>query len=80
MASRLLLQALENIPGEQRSLPHNLGCAAGTSSASSNGRVTATNPAGCCAYLYALFRQLATVLSLGGGPQATTIELAIIRR
>ncbi|VFT71129.1 thiamine ABC transport system, permease protein [Escherichia coli] len=32
--------------------------------------VTATNPASCCAYLYALFASFATVLSLGGGPQA----------
>ena len=51
MASRLLLQALENIPGEQRQL---------------------------AALIFMLcFASFATVLSLGGGPQATTIELAI---
>lgn len=39
--------------------------------------VTSTNPASCCAYLYALFRQLRHRAIAGGGPQATTIELAI---
>ncbi len=38
--------------------------------------VTETIPAGCCRLSLCL-RQLRTVLSLGGGPRATTIELAI---
>ncbi len=80
MASRLLLQALENIPGNNVNLPPSLGCVAGTSFVSSMAVVTATNPASCCAYLYALFASFATVLSLGGGPQATTIEWLFIRR
>lgn len=39
--------------------------------------VTATNPAGCRAYLYALFRQLRHRAVAGRRSQATTIELAI---
>ena len=54
MATRLFLQALENIPGEQRQI------------------------APVAALIFMLcFASFATVLSLGGGPQATTIELAI---
>ncbi|CAI0995198.1 thiamine transporter membrane protein [Serratia ficaria] len=54
LASRLLLQALENIPVEQRQIL----------------------PSGALIFMLC-FASFATVLSLGGGPQATTIELAI---
>ena len=49
----------KTFPANNVSLPPSLGCAAGIFSASSTSLVaTATNPAGCRAYLYALFRQL----------------------
>jgi len=64
MASRLLLQALENIPGEQRQLAAQLGM---------RGwhffrfvEWPWLNPASCCAYLYALFRQLRHRAIAGG--------------
>lgn len=77
MASRLLLQALENIPGEQRQLAAQQDAWLALLSFRRMAVVTATNPASCCAYLYALFRQLRHRVVAGGGPQATTIELAI---
>ena len=55
MASRLLLQALENIPGEQRQLAAQLGMRGWHFFRFVE---WPTNPAGCRAYLYALFRQL----------------------
>lgn len=77
MASRLLLQALENIPGEQRQLAAQLGMRSWHFSASSNGRgygdksrrllrlsLCSVSPASPPCYRW-------------GGPQATTIELAI---
>jgi len=78
MATRLLLQALENIPPEQRQLASQLG-------------IQGWNffriiewpwlrrqilPVGALIFMLC-FASFATVLSLGGGPQATTIELAI---
>lgn len=39
--------------------------------------VTATNPPVAALIFMLCFASFATVLSLGGGPQATTIELAI---
>ncbi|MBS0848445.1 thiamine/thiamine pyrophosphate ABC transporter permease ThiP [Citrobacter sp. JGM124] len=78
MATRLLLQVLENIPAEQRQLAAQLG-------------ITGWNffrfiewpwlrrqilPVGALIFMLC-FASFATVLSLGGGPQATTIELAI---
>ncbi|STG70208.1 thiamine ABC transport system, permease protein [Escherichia coli] len=67
MASRLLLQALENIPGEQRQLAAQLGMRSWHFFPLRRmAVVTATNPAGCCAYLYALFRQLRHRAIAGG--------------
>lgn len=78
MATRLLLQVLENIPAEQRQLAAQLG-------------IQGWNffrfiewpwlrrqilPVGALIFMLC-FASFATVLSLGGGPQATTIELAI---
>lgn len=78
MATRLLLQVLENIPSEQRQLAAQLG-------------IQGWNffrfiewpwlrrqilPVGALIFMLC-FASFATVLSLGGGPQATTIELAI---
>lgn len=64
-------------PANSVNLPPSLGCVAGIFPLRRMVVVTATNPAGCCAYLYALFRQLRHRAIAGGGPQATTIELAI---
>ncbi|STG52760.1 thiamine ABC transport system, permease protein [Escherichia coli] len=77
MASRLLLQALENIPGEQRQLAAQLGMLAALLSFRRMAVVTATNPPVAALIFMLCFASFATVLSLGGGPQATTIELAI---
>lgn len=78
MATRLLLQVLENIPSEQRQLAAQLN-------------IQGWNffrfiewpwlrrqilPVGALIFMLC-FASFATVLSLGGGPQATTIELAI---
>ncbi|ATA19405.1 thiamine transport system permease protein [Gibbsiella quercinecans] len=78
LATRLLLQALENIPVEQRQLAAQLGM---------NGwqqfRIVEWPalrrqllPSGALIFMLC-FASFATVLALGGGPQATTIELAI---
>ncbi len=78
MATRLLLQALENIPTEQRQLAAQLGM---------RGRDffrlvewpwlrRQLFPTGALIFMLC-FASFATVLSLGGGPRATTIELAI---
>ncbi|KAA9002619.1 thiamine/thiamine pyrophosphate ABC transporter permease ThiP [Affinibrenneria salicis] len=78
LATRLLLQALEGIATEQRQLAAQLGM---------NGwqhfRLVEWPPLRrqllpAAALIFMLcFASFATVLSLGGGPQATTIELAI---
>lgn len=78
MATRLFLQALENIPGEQRQLAAQLGM---------RGRhffryvewpwLRRQLPPVAALIFMLCFASFATVLSLGGGPQATTIELAI---
>lgn len=78
LATRLLLQSLENIAIEQRQLAAQLGM---------NGRQLfrfvewpalrrQILPAGALIFMLC-FASFATVLSLGGGPKATTIELAI---
>lgn len=80
MASRLLLQSLESIPGEQRQLAAQLGMRGWHFSVLSNGRGCAARIPPVAALIFMLcFASFATVLSLGGGPQATTIELAIFQ-
>lgn len=80
LAARLLLQALEQIPGEQRQLAAQLGLRGWD-----HFRVVEWPwlrrqilPAGALIFMLC-FASFATVLSLGGGPQATTIELAIFQ-
>lgn len=78
LATRLLLQAQEAIPAEQRQLAAQLGM--------SSWQILRwvewpylrrqLPPAGALIFMLC-FSSFATVLSLGGGPQATTIELAI---
>lgn len=70
MASRLLLQALENIPGEQRQLAAQLGPWLALL-VSSNGRGYGDDPTSCCLsalHTCSVSPGFATVLSLGGGP------------
>lgn len=64
-------------PASSGKLPPSLACAAMPSSASSNGRGCAGIPAVAALIFMLCFASFATVLSLGGGPKATTIELAI---
>ena len=80
LAARLLLQALEQIPGEQRQLAAQLGL-----SGWNHFRIVEWPwlrrqilPAGALIFMLC-FASFATVLSLGGGPKATTIELAIFQ-
>ncbi len=80
LAARLLLQALEQIPGEQRQLAAQLGVAGWN-----HFRIVEWPwlrrqilPAGALIFMLC-FASFATVLSLGGGPKATTIELAIFQ-
>lgn len=78
MASRLLLQALENIPGEQRQLAAQLGMRSWHFFRFVEWPWLRRQIPPVAALIFMLcFASFATVLSLGGGPQATTIELAI---
>lgn len=80
LATRLLLHALEQIPGEQRQLAAQLGLRGWQ-----HFRIVEWPwlrrqilPAGALIFMLC-FASFATVLSLGGGPKATTIELAIFQ-
>lgn len=78
MASRLLPVHWKTFPGEQRQLAAQLGMRGWHFSASSNGRGYGDKSRQLLRLFFMLcFASFATVLSLGGGPQATTIELAI---
>ena len=78
MASRLLLQALENIPGEQRQLAAQLGMRGWHFFRFVEWPWLRRQIPPVAALIFMLcFASFATVLWLGGGPQATTIELAI---
>ncbi|PIJ49733.1 thiamine/thiamine pyrophosphate ABC transporter permease ThiP [Erwinia sp. OLTSP20] len=78
LATRLLLQALEQIPGEQRQLAAQLGMRG-----IHHFRLVEWPwlrrqilPIGALIFMLC-FASFATVLMLGGGPKATTLELAI---
>ena len=80
LAARLLLQALEQIPVEQRQLAAQLGMTGWA-----HFRIVEWPwlrrqilPAGALIFMLC-FASFATVLSLGGGPKATTVELAIFQ-
>lgn len=78
MASRLLLGALEQIPGEQRQLAAQLGMRGWSFFRYVEWPWLRRQIPPTAALIFMLcFASFATVLSLGGGPQATTIELAI---
>lgn len=78
MAARLLLQTLEQIPGEQRQLAAQLGMRGWAFFRYVEWPWLRRQIPPTAALIFMLcFASFATVLSLGGGPQATTIELAI---
>ena len=78
MATRLLLQVLEQIPGEQRQLAAQLGMRGWAFFRFVEWPWLRRHIAPVAALIFMLcFASFATVLSLGGGPPATTIELAI---
>lgn len=80
LATRLLLQALENIPGEQRQLAAQLGIEGFDFFRLVEWPWLRRQILPAAALIFMLcFASFATVLSLGGGPQATTIELAIFQ-
>ena len=78
MATRLLLQALEQIPTEQRQLAAQLGMGSGAFFRLVEWPWLRRQLLPVSALIFTLcFASFATVLALGGGPRATTIELAI---
>lgn len=80
MATRLFYRHWKTSPVNSASLPPSWACAAYPSSARSNGPWLRRQIPPVAALIFMLcFASFATVLSLGGGPQATTIELAIYR-
>lgn len=80
LAARLLLQALENIPAEQRQLAAQLGMQGWYRFSLLEWPALCQQIAPTAALIFMLcFASFATVLALGGGPQATTIELAIFQ-
>lgn len=80
LAARLLLQALEQIPGEQRQLAAQLGIQGWALFRLLEWPWLKRALLPGAALIFMLcFASFATVLALGGGPQATTIELAIFQ-
>ncbi|MFD1804155.1 thiamine/thiamine pyrophosphate ABC transporter permease ThiP [Mixta tenebrionis] len=80
LATRLLMQALENIPGEQRQLAAQLGIEGWHFFRLVEWPWLRRQILPAAALIFMLcFASFATVLSLGGGPRATTIELAIFQ-
>ncbi|MBK4713945.1 MULTISPECIES: thiamine/thiamine pyrophosphate ABC transporter permease ThiP [Tenebrionibacter/Tenebrionicola group] len=78
MATRLLLQALESIPAQQRQLAAQLGLRGFDFFRLVEWPWLRRQFFPTVALIFMLcFASFATVLSLGGGPRATTIELAI---
>ncbi|NLS43703.1 thiamine/thiamine pyrophosphate ABC transporter permease ThiP [BEV proteobacterium] len=78
LATRLLLQALESISTEQRQLAAQLGMNAWQTFRLIEWPWLRRQILSSAALIFMLcFASFATVLSLGGGPRATTIELAI---
>ncbi|ORM73722.1 thiamine/thiamine pyrophosphate ABC transporter, permease protein, partial [Pantoea wallisii] len=78
LATRMLLQALENIPGEQRQVAAQLGLRGWHLFRLLEWPWLRRQILPTAALIFMLcFASFATVLALGGGPQATTLELAI---
>ncbi|ADP10054.1 Thiamine ABC transport system, inner membrane component [Erwinia sp. Ejp617] len=80
LAARLLLQGLQQIPAEQRQLAAQLGLSGWSHFSIVEWPWLRRQILPAAALIFMLcFASFATVLSLGGGPQATTIELAIFQ-
>ena len=78
LATRMLLQALESIPGEQRQLAAQLGLRGWNLFRLVEWPWMRRQILPTAALIFMLcFASFATVLALGGGPRATTLELAI---
>ncbi|MDZ7279514.1 thiamine/thiamine pyrophosphate ABC transporter permease ThiP [Pantoea eucrina] len=78
LATRMLLQALESIPGEQRQLAAQLGVRGWNAFRLLEWPWLRRQLLPTAALIFMLcFASFATVLALGGGPRATTLELAI---
>lgn len=78
LAARLLLQALEGVPVEQRQLAAQLGMSGWHFFRIVEWPYLRRQLPAAAALIFMLcFASFATVLALGGGPRATTIELAI---
>ncbi|KAB7898403.1 thiamine/thiamine pyrophosphate ABC transporter permease ThiP [Rouxiella sp. S1S-2] len=78
LASRLLLQSLENVAIEQRQIAAQLGMNGWQQFRFVEWPALRRQILPAAALIFMLcFASFATVLSLGGGPKATTIELAI---
>ncbi|AXF77270.1 thiamine/thiamine pyrophosphate ABC transporter permease ThiP [Erwinia tracheiphila] len=80
LAARLLLQALEHIPDEQRKLAAQLGIRGWHHFRLVEWPWLRRQILPTAALIFMLcFASFATVLALGGGPKATTLELAIFQ-
>ncbi|QKJ85818.1 thiamine transport system permease protein [Paramixta manurensis] len=80
LATRLLLQTLESLPGEQRQLAAQLGLRGANFFRLVEWPWLRRQLLPAAALIFMLcFASFATVLALGGGPKATTVELAIFQ-
>ncbi len=80
LASRVFLQSLENIPSEQWRLAHQLGIRGSSTFRLIEWPQIRGQIAGLSVLIFTLcFTSFAIVMTLGGGPRATTIEVAIFQ-
>jgi len=78
LAARIMLQALENIPNEQWRLAAQLGLPGASRWRFLEWPAIRPQLAGIAILIFALcFTSFTVVMTLGGGPRATTIEVAI---
>jgi len=80
LATRVFLQSLENIPAEQWRLSHQLGIKGSARFKLIEWPQLRGQIAGLSVLIFTLcFTSFAIVMTLGGGPRATTIEVAIFQ-
>jgi len=80
MATRVFLQSLEHIPSEQWRLAHQLGIQGSSAFRLIEWPQLRGHIAGLSVLIFTLcFTSFAIVMTLGGGPRATTIEVAIFQ-
>lgn len=78
LATRLILQGWRDIPAERFRLAAQLGCGPGEMQRLLEGPMLARAVPGALAVIFTIcLTSFAVALTLGGGPRATTIELAI---